>query len=157
MFVAMWTRIIHFKQNCLNYATFSVIMSKIKNRSRITQCDHIASFNRGHPGGVHFTLLAYYTGRWGWVVLPLRHKSLTDIKFQISSQCVTNIWPTFRWSSDNCSLLTWKSNGVVQSQWKCYLKRRNDALQGKTRVLAPWYPKKHIESEKVTHNHYWRK
>ena len=39
------------KKDLLSYAIFSVLMSKIKNRIKITQCHHIQSFSRGHPGG----------------------------------------------------------------------------------------------------------
>ena len=68
-------KINHFKQNSQNYAIFSVMVSKNKkSRNRITQYDHIESSNRRHPGGVHFTLLADYTGRRGRVALPWRNE-----------------------------------------------------------------------------------
>ena len=42
---------IDLEQNWLSYAILSAIMSKIKNWIKITQCHHIQSFSRGHPGG----------------------------------------------------------------------------------------------------------
>ena len=42
----------------LCYAIFSVIMSKKENQNRITPCDHIRSFNRGHPSYFNFEIFS---------------------------------------------------------------------------------------------------
>ena len=80
MFLAIWQKMNRFGTQLLSHCISSMSMSKIKNRSRISQCDCIQSFNRGRPGCVNF----YFVSQIHYKVLLLTNKITTAKKFQIA-------------------------------------------------------------------------
>ena len=89
---------------------------KTRQSDRITQRDHIQSFNRGHPGSVDFDFVSL-------IHCQARECGPTTKKLKFRGQEVSNneyVWDKnvvvkFRWLCDNCSLLISKSSKVVQN------------------------------------------